>query len=128
MAGKMQRMRLALFIALAATPALSQEGFRTSDRKLEIAETRTLLAGQVVEFHDGSKSRFGEDGLYQYTYTDDGPIWRGEYTVPDESLVCVDFGNGSSRCDLYVHDGTRIVLITADGLRFPVRNISVDVN
>ncbi|MEM9970387.1 MAG: hypothetical protein AAF762_04740 [Pseudomonadota bacterium] len=111
-----------LFPAAAA----AQDGIRLSDRLLDIDELQTLLSGQVVEFFDGSKSRYTAAGRYGYTYTDDGPIWAGTYTVVGPSEVCVAFDNGSNRCDLMVDDGLRMVLITSDGLRFPIRNITVD--
>lgn len=81
-----------------------------------------LLSGQIIEFFDGSKSRYATNGQYAYTYTDDGPEWTGTYRVADDSLVCVDFDNGSSRCDRFVRDGARVVLIIENGTRFPVRN------
>ena len=62
---------------------------------------------------------------YGYTYTDDGPVWSGDYSLHNDSRACVQFDNGSSRCDYYVRNGDRIELITTDGLRFPVRNQSV---
>ena len=82
------------------------------------------LSGQVMEFYDGSKSRYDADHRYGYTYTDDGPVWAGEWRTEADSRVCVDFDNGSSRCDHIVLDGARTVLIIADGTRFPVRTIS----
>ena len=84
-----------------------------------------FLSGQVVEFYDGSKSSYAPDGTYGYTYSDDGPVWAGRYTLHEDSRVCVDFDNGSRRCDQVVKDGDRAVLITEDGLRFPIRNRSV---
>ena len=111
-----------------ATPAAAQEGVRDEDRLLQPAEMTELLMGAVLEFFDGSKSTYGSDGSYGYTYTDDGPVWGGVYRVAGPSEVCVDFDNGSARCDLLVDDGSRMVLIIADGTRFPVRNLSVDGN
>jgi hypothetical protein len=121
-------MRLALFLAVFALPAAAQEGLLDADELLDQAGMTALLSGQIVEFHDGSKSRYDADGVYGYTYTDDGPIWSGHYEVFDDSRVCVDFDNGSARCDLFVKQGDRIILITAAGLRFPVRNRSVAPN
>ena len=121
-------MRLALFLCLLASPAAAQEGLRDTDEVLDRAAMEALLAGQIIEFYDGSKSRYGSGGAYGYTYTDDGPVWAGRYSLHDDSRVCVAFDNGSSRCDLFVRDGERVVLITADGLRFPVRNRSVAPN
>ncbi len=118
-------MRLALLLSLIAAPALAQDGVRPSDTVLTQAEMADLISGQQLEFFDGSKSRYGDDGRYGYTYTDDGPVWSGTYQVFDDSQVCVDFDNGSQRCDQLVKDGDRVVLIIEDGTRFPVRNLTV---
>lgn len=121
-------MRLALFLSVLALPALAQDGTRQGDVVLDRAAMSSLLSGQIIEFFDGSKSRYDADGRYGYTYTDDGPVWAGRYEVFDGSRVCVDFDNGSQRCDLLVKASERLVLITADGTRFPVRNRSVAPN
>lgn len=118
-------MRIALILAVLAAPAMAQDGIRPSDAILDRAAMSELLTNRVVEFYDGSKSRYGTDGHYGYTYTDDGPVWAGQFEVFDESRVCVDFDNGSRRCDQFVQAGDRVVLITEDGLRFPVRNLTV---
>jgi hypothetical protein len=113
-----------ILIALAAAPALA-DGHRTSDVILDKTGMSALLSGKVVTFFDGSRSTYARDGSYGYTYTDDGPVWRGQYTLDQESRVCVIFENGESRCDMFVMDGERAVLITRDGTRFPVRNLTV---
>ena len=118
-------MRILALLACLATPAMAQEGLRASDQTLSASEMTDLLSGQMIEFYDGSKSRYAVDGAYSYTYTDDDPPWTGDYQLFDDSRVCVDFHNGSRRCDLFVRDGERTVLITQDGLRFPVRNRTV---
>lgn len=119
-------MRFALILAaLAALPAHAQNGLRPSDIIMTQAEMAALVSGHELEFYDGSKSQYSADGTYGYTYTDDGPVWSGQFEVFDESRVCVDFDNGSRRCDQLVRNGDRIVLITVDGLRFPVRNRTV---
>jgi len=115
-------MRILTLLLFAPTLAWAQDGVRASDTVLNQAEMSELLSGQIVEFFDGSKSRYESNGRYAYTYTDDGPEWTGTYSVSDDSLVCVDFDNGSSRCDRFVRDGARVVLIIENGTRFPVRN------
>ena len=118
-------MRLALLLTVIALPALAQDGLRDSDQILNAGEMDALLSGQMIEFYDGSKSRYDPEGGYSYTYTDDGPVWTGQFNVSDGSRVCVAFDNGSHRCDRIVRDGERVVLITNDGLRFPIRNRTV---
>ncbi len=118
-------MRILLFLIFAPFAAFAQEGIRTTDTVLTGPEMSELLSGRLVEFFDGSKSRYSTDGSYAYTYTDEGPAWTGTYTVADDSVVCVDFDNGSTRCDRFVRDGERVVLVIEDGTRFPVRNLSV---
>lgn len=118
-------MRIAFILCLFALPAFAQDGIRTSDQLMDAAQMGQLLNGQQIEFFDGSKSHYASDGTYYYTYTDDGPEWTGRFKVSDNSRVCVDFDNGSSRCDQFVISGDRVVLVTEDGLRFPVRNRTV---
>lgn len=121
-------MRLAFFFCLLASPLSAQGGLRASDQLLDQEQLNTTLTGQIIEFYDGSKSRFDANGRYGYTYTDDGPVWAGDYHFGDDGKVCVDFDNGSSRCDLMVLSNERLVLVTTDGTRFPVRNQSVAPN
>ena len=118
-------MRKLLFLLLFATPAMAQDGIRATDQVLTASEMGELLSGQMLEFFDGSKSRYATDGTYSYTYTDAGPAWTGAFEVYDNSEVCVDFDNGSRRCDQIVLANDRTVLVTTDGLRFPVRNRTV---
>lgn len=120
------QLRLLIPALFAATVANAQDGVRPDDVLLDVGELESLLKGQVVEFFDGSKSRYSPDGVYGYTYTDDGPVWSGRYAIVGLSEVCVDFDNGSRRCDFLVNDGNRMVLVTSDGTRFPIRNITVD--
>lgn len=121
-------MRLALFLLAFATPAFAQDGLHATDELLDRAAMEEQLAGQIIEFYDGSKSRYDADGRYGYTYTDEGPVWSGRYRLMGQSEVCVDFDNGSVRCDLIVRNGERLVLVTTEGIRFPVRNQSVAPN
>lgn len=124
----MRTLALSLSAIFLAGMANAQDGLRETDTLLSGDAMSALISGQVIEFFDGSKSTYASDGGYGYTYTDDGPVWRGTYEVTGQSEVCVEFENGSSRCDLFIKDGDRTVLITADGLRFPVRNITVHTN
>jgi len=119
-------LRIFLLTLFAATFANAQDGVRSDDVLLDVEELESILKGQIVEFFDGSKSRYSEDGVYGYTYTDDGPVWSGRYAIVGLSEVCVDFDNGSRRCDFLVNDGNRMILVTSDGTRFPIRNITVD--
>lgn len=105
-------------------PGLAFAQVRSTDEVLDQTRLTELLSGSVIEFFDGSKSRYKANGRYGYTYTDDGPVWAGDYTIHDQSRVCVTFDNGSSRCDHFVRDGARVVLVIEDGTRFPARQIS----
>ena len=116
-------IRCLAVLAVAASPSWAQ-GVRDGDVRMTAAETRTRLAEHVVEFFDGSKARYRDDGSYAYTYTDDGPAYRGTFVANEGGEVCVTFDNGFDRCDTYVLSGNRLVLIIADGTRFPARSVS----
>lgn len=118
-------MRLPLTAALIClSGAAEAQGLRDSDTLLTEAQMAETLSGHIVEFYDGSKSRYRADGRYSYTYTDDTEPFLGTYALRDGSTVCVLFDNGFERCDTYVRAGERLVLIIADGTRFPVRTRS----
>ena len=121
------RKFLSLLLILPVA-AMAQDGVRPPATKLTQPEMTELLSDRVVEFFDGSKSQYGADGRYAYTYTDDGPSWTGTFRLENDSMVCVDFDNGANRCDRFVRAGERIVLIIEDGTRFPVRNLTVYAN
>ncbi|MDE4132946.1 hypothetical protein PXK00_07480 [Phaeobacter sp. QD34_3] len=113
----------ALFL-LAAAAVADAPGWalRPSDRPFDPVEL-AALPGQSFVFYDDGEARFGSDGAYSYTYSavnGGGTSWGSYHLAPDGS-VCIDFVDGFSRCDLYVHSGTRVVLITQKGARFPVR-------
>ena len=111
-------------LALSATGsavAVAQDGVRATDRVYAVDELLELLSDHAVEFFDGSVSRYRGDGAYSYKYTEADRPWLGIWTVPEPGRICVDFDNGSARCDMFIDDGARMVLVIADGTRFPVR-------
>ena len=118
----MRRMLSAVMVASAlAGQAGAQVGVKETDRVYGKAELAGLLSGHAVEYFDGSISRYRDDGAYSYKYREDDRPHLGTYEVVSDGRVCVDFLNGSSRCDSFVFDGQRMVLIIAGGTRFPVR-------
>ncbi len=80
------------------------------------------MPGPLV-FYDDGQAQFSPDGGYAYTLSDinGGATSFGTYQLSDDGVVCVTYENGLSRCDLYVKSGDRLVVITQEGGRFPVR-------
>ena len=118
------RLLFAAVLTCLALPVFAQEfAVRDSDRVLDADGMAADVVGRTHEFFDGGVSFFSVSGTYTYTYTD-GARSYGSYALKDDGqdgVVCSDFDNGFSRCDKYVHDGTRLVLLTEDGNRFPVK-------
>lgn len=98
------------------------EGWNTrpDDQLLSRTELEQRLVGQTLTFFDDGQSVYSENGEYSYTYGGGG-TWLGHYALRDDSTVCVTFVTGVSRCDLIVEANNRLVVITEDGLRFPIR-------
>ena len=116
-------MRLILITLLLCLPvAASAQDWklRDSDARLDSSQLADALVDQRIIFFDNGESRFSADGAYSYTY-DQGGTAHGRYTISDDSTVCIAFDNGFSRCDMYVRSGDKLVLLTEDGLRFPIR-------
>ncbi|MEK0164449.1 hypothetical protein VWZ88_05160 [Phaeobacter sp. JH20_36] len=122
-------MLLAFYVFLAAVAGFgtvsAQDGaMRSGDRPFD-AEALAALPGRSFVFYDDGEALFGSDGAYAYTYSaknGGGTAW-GSYSVKPDGLICVTFVNGASRCDQYVTNRDRTVVITSDGQRFPVRSI-----
>ncbi len=108
-------------LIVCALPALAQGwATRDGDEFFTRQELHDRLAGRVLTFHDNGQSEFGPNGGYSYTY-DFGGTAYGVYEVGGDSTVCIRFENGAARCDLYVTNSARLIVVTEEGQRFPVR-------
>lgn len=114
-------MRLPVFLACLPVCALA-EGFALldGDKPLPRHEVVALTANQSVTFYEGGLSQYSVGGAYSYDYAGGGTAF-GRFNVGPNGVVCVDFRNGRQRCDRFVRSHGRIVMITEDGQRFPVR-------
>ena len=117
-------MRFALplcVMMLTGLPAAAQDwALRTTDRALDAAETQALTEGQTLTFYDDGRSTYSAGGAYSYTYAS-GQTALGAYRIEDDGTVCIAFRNGFGRCDRYVENAGRIVLLTEKGERYPIR-------
>jgi len=113
----------ALLPALISGAAMAQTvDTRPGDALISSADLDARLRGQELIFFDDGVSHFYNDGRYTYAYDmGDGGYAYGYFEVPGDSTVCVAFVNGLSRCDALVENAGRLVLITSDGDRFPIR-------
>jgi hypothetical protein len=112
---------LALLLSFVATVVVAQDwAMRDGDRVLAQAEVADLTIGQTLVFYDDGRSMFSAGGAYSYTYAS-GDSAFGAYEIAADGTVCIAFRNGFSRCDRYVENGSRIVMLTQKGERFPIR-------
>lgn len=116
----MRCLAMIILISLAAPLSAQDWAVRDTDRALSRAEVETLTTGQTVTFYDDGQSKYSAGGAYSYTYAS-GEAAYGRYTISEDGTVCIQYRNGFSRCDRYVQSGERIVLLTENGLRFPIR-------
>ncbi|WP_299351776.1 hypothetical protein [uncultured Shimia sp.] len=114
-------MRLGLVLALMATPALAEDWkMRGGDNLFDEAGLQAALTGQTLVFYDDGQSVYGDDGSYSYTYGGGG-TWEGQWRVAADSVVCVTYVTEVTRCDRIVENAGRLVVLTEDGQRFPVK-------
>lgn len=113
-------LTLALIVASASIAVAEPWALRESDRVLSRDEVTALTFEQTIEFFDDGQSRYFADGAYSYTYASGAQAF-GRYAIADDGTVCIQYQNGFSRCDRYVEASGRIVLLTENGLRFPIR-------
>ncbi|MCH2076249.1 MAG: hypothetical protein MK180_05080 [Rhodobacteraceae bacterium] len=103
----------------AAAPAFAQ-GIRDGDTVLSDDEMRLEVRGSTHTFFDGGQSFFSVTDSYSYTYPDGG-VAHGRYEIREDGVVCTFFNHGFERCDTYVRNDGRLVLIDGTGVRFPVQ-------
>ncbi len=114
---------LILTFILFGSTASAQDWFdRAGDRLLSEEELTAEIAGRTLLFYDDGQAYFGADERYSYTYLG-GASSDGQYKIFPSSLICIEFDNGFDRCDRLIENDGRLVLLTEDHLRFPVREI-----
>lgn len=111
---------LALASPMAGPAAAQDWATRAGDERLSAGELQAFLTAGAIRFYDGGRSEYGPGSSYAYVYADDGRA-EGRYRIGKDGAVCVDFANGFSRCDLFVRNAGRMVLIDRKGARFPVK-------
>lgn len=115
-------MRLTFLLLCLATPLSAQDwAVRSSDTILDGGAVSTLIDGNTLTFFDDGQSRFSAGGAYSYTYANGGGTAFGRYDVAEDGTVCIAYRNGFSRCDRYVENAGRFVMLTEKGERFPIR-------
>ena len=102
--------------------AAAQPALRDGDRPFGPEELAALVYGHAIEFHDGGVSRYRVDGVYSWKYSETDRPYLGRYEIGQGGEVCVTFGNDVRGCDTFAADGARMVVVIADGTRFPVRD------
>lgn len=107
-------------LALALPAAAMEWTLKPGDRPYAAAELAARLDGHTVSFYDGGRSEYGPGDAYAYVYSDDDRV-PGTYRITDAGEVCVEFAHGARRCDVYVRNNGRDILIDEKGDRYPVR-------
>jgi len=118
--------RYALLGVLVAAMAHADPGevwpLRSGDVVLDDAALARIADGGSLTYFDDGVSRFSAGGAYSYTYADNGGTAFGRFRVEGAGRICIDFRNGFGRCDMYVRNGDRLILLTEQGDRFPVKS------
>ena len=110
-----------LFVFFSGAAAADNWNLRDSDQILDADALAGFADGGSITFFDDGVSLFSAGGAYSYTYANGGGTAFGRFRIEDDGVICIDYRNGFSRCDLYVRNGGRLVLLTEDGERYPVK-------
>lgn len=91
------------------------------DVPLSQDEVQEMTNGQTLTFYDNGQAKFSVGGSYSYTYANNGGTAFGQFDVGTDGRVCIAFANGFGRCDLFVQNSRRLVMLTEKGERYPIR-------
>ena len=107
-----------------SVPASAQDwGLRDTDERFDAEGLDAAVTGRTLTFFDDGQSKFSAGGAYSYTYSivNGGGSQFGTWSAEPGGIICIAYRNGFSRCDMYVRADGRLVVLTEDGGRFPVR-------
>ncbi|MCT4611196.1 MAG: hypothetical protein N4A70_18570 [Pelagimonas sp.] len=117
--------RLIPLALLAPLPLFAQDfSLREDDQRIPPAELAERLSGRDLIYYDNGRSRYYADGRYSYTF--DGDVMEsagGYWTIKEDGTICAEFISHRARCDLFVENNGRLVLIDEQGGRYPVKRI-----
>jgi len=119
-------MKLALTLLILASPVAAQDfALRASDMVPTTADLSRQILDRDLEYFDGGISRYNTDGSYAWTYaeTNGGETHPGTHQISENGTVCITYETGAERCDMFVQSGDRLVLLTDNGQRYPIREI-----
>ncbi|MCF2871797.1 hypothetical protein L0664_12025 [Octadecabacter sp. G9-8] len=119
-------MKIASLLIVLAVPAMAQDyAIRDSDSVPTLASLSDTILDRDLEYFDGGISRYNTGGDYAWTYAQNngGGVHTGTHDIQDNGIVCVTYDAGPQRCDMFVMAGDRLVLLTDDGQRYPLRDI-----
>ncbi len=117
---------LAAVIAILPFAAVAQEfAVRDGDTLFDRAGLENEVTGRTLLFFDDGRSKFSAGGAYSYTYSEvnGGGTQFGSFAIKDDGIICILYRNGFDRCDMYVRSNGRLVVLTGNGDRYPVRAI-----
>lgn len=111
-----------LFLVFTGTASAEDWNLRTSDEVLDETSMARIADGASLTYFDDGISLFSVGGSYSYTYANDGGTAFGRFRLENNGVICIDYRNGFGRCDKYVRNAGRLVLLTEDGQRYPVKS------
>jgi hypothetical protein len=118
----MRMVPLTLALILALPVAGETIDTRPGDALIPSSDLDALLRGRELVFFDDGVSHYYNDGRYTYAYDlGRGGYAYGYFSITGDSAVCIEFINGAARCDALIENAGRLILITAEGERFPIR-------
>lgn len=114
-----------IFMALASPLAAQDYAMRASDTVPSAADLSSLILDRDLEYFDGGTSRYNADGTYAWTFGENngGETHPGTHRFGDNATLCITYETGAERCDMFVQSGERLVLLSDDGQRYPIRDI-----
>ena len=120
----MTPFRIAAALCLVTSGACAQDwNLRGGDAAYDAESLAAAVTGRELVFYDDGRSKFSAGGSYSYTYSpaNGGGTQFGTWEAREGGMICIAYRNGLARCDKYVEAGGRLVVLTEDGGRFPVR-------
>ena len=91
---------------------------KNGDQRVTGKQVKSMVFGKIVKFKDGSKEHYKANGTY--VFQDNSKTYPPvDYKFFKDGKRCMYFDGGGRRCDMYVMNNGKLVLINAQGKRYP---------
>jgi hypothetical protein len=107
-------------VALASGAMAQDEGTPSTVSALSYEQTNMLMSGRSLIFPGLGQSAYVNDATFALKHKEDPQSVLEFFEVRQDGKLCVELGNISNRCGIFLKNDSLFFMLTKERYRFPV--------